>query len=359
MDPLPQYPSHAFIPYLPAPSPTSPPSTPSSPKADSSYGLPPLTLHNTSSWTYCGPLLPLISSDLPSSLHTWISHTISGPFMPRLLPFLTFLHSFLRKAGAEHYWLTIRATKPTSEYDTERWHTDDIFFDYDGEKDRVGLNQQGRSGYWKLATTLLGPHTLFLKDELKAREVQRSTKRRECEKRREHACSSFRCLGCLDAVEAVRQTLAREFENKEVESPAFGEVAFFRLGDTEGAVHSEPPCTCDRIFINVIPGTSDELKSLMERWGLSFPRAWCFGVPVAFDDDDMKDTRTERDLEDRESEKSERSSVSSGSTMSLSLKEEYREWLRRKGFRYSQVFGQERGDVGIGEGEKYHGLLLR
>jgi hypothetical protein len=59
-------------------------------------------------------------------------------------------------------------------------------------------------------------------------------------------------------------------------------MAFFRLGDDEGAVHSEPVCDTDRIFVNVIPGTEEELTSLMARWGMEFPRAWCFGVPVGF-----------------------------------------------------------------------------
>jgi hypothetical protein len=59
----------------------------------------------------------------------------------------------------------------------------------------------------------------------------------------------------------------------ETESPAAGEVAFFRLGDEEGAVHSEPRCDTDRIIVNVIPGTEQELRMLMERWSMGFPRA--------------------------------------------------------------------------------------
>ncbi|ORY04368.1 hypothetical protein BCR34DRAFT_572739 [Clohesyomyces aquaticus] len=340
MDPLPQYGAHAFIPYLPSPA-TTLSSDGSTPRRD----LPLISLLNSSSWTYCGPLLPLTSANLPPSFHTWSRTTISGPLLPRLLPFLRFINKFLSSAGVENYWLTIRATRPTHEYDCTRWHTDDIFFDSSGEKDRVGLNQNGRSGYWKLAGTLLGPPTLFLKDGRRARRAQRTAKKRECEKRGEHTCSSFRCLGCLEAVESVRQTLAKKFEDQEVVSPAFGEVAFFRLGDSEGAVHSEPKCDVDRIFINVVPGSELELRNLMGRWGLGFPRAWCFGVPVEFDEGGAQDAVNGTgnkvaciDDEDRDLRKK-----STSTTMSANVKDEYSDWLKEKGFRFSEVFGRGGG----------------
>jgi hypothetical protein len=347
MDPLPQYGSHAFIPYF-----------------DSSTSLDaPLTLLNTSTWTYCGPLLTSSATSLPPSFHTWVSSTIRGPFLPRLLPFLRFLHGFLSQAGTQHYWLTIRATRPTSKYDTTRWHTDDLFFDHDGEKDRVepGHASKRRKSsrrrkrkedvakrtYWKLATTLLGPSTLFLKDGMRARHTQRAAKRAECAKQGEHTCTQFRCLGCLDAVEAVRQTLAAEFAHEEVERPQYGEVAFFRLGDEEGAVHSEPACREDRIFVNVVPGTEEELKALMGRWGLSFPRAWCFGVPVAFDDDKLETVRGDSPLENESSDVDTISETrSSTSNMSMNMREEYSEWLEEKGFHFAEVFGQKGGAVG-------------
>ena len=58
-----------------------------------------------------------------------------------------------------------------------------------------------------------------------------------------------------------------------------GEMAFFRVGRREGAVHSEPPCGMERVFVNVVPGGEEELRELMARWGRRFPRAWCLGVP--------------------------------------------------------------------------------
>jgi hypothetical protein len=32
-----------------------------------------------------------------------------------------------------------------------------------------------------------------------------------------------------------------------------------------------------RVFVNVVPGTEEQLRGLMSRWGMEFPRAWCVG----------------------------------------------------------------------------------
>ncbi|KAF2125492.1 hypothetical protein P153DRAFT_370148 [Dothidotthia symphoricarpi CBS 119687] len=287
MDLLSQYGSYEFLPYL---SNSSPPDTPqrslakilpsTQPQAESS-----LTLQNTSTWTYCGPLLVPNSITLPPSLHTWTTTTVSSPsaFFSRLLPLLTFLRTFLSEAGVHHYWLTVRATKPTTEYDKPRWHVDDDFFaptgSIDGDRVQEKKSRREKSeARWKVCTTLLGPSTLFLPSPTALPHLRRVKSHQK--KSREHPCTSVRCLGCADTGDVIRQTLAKDFTGEDVESHKYGEVAFFRLGDQKGAVHSEPKCDVDRIFINVVPGTEEEMRALMARWGMGFPRAWCFGVPV-------------------------------------------------------------------------------
>ncbi len=42
-------------------------------------------------------------------------------------------------------------------------------------------------------------------------------------------------------------------------------------------MHSEPRCDVDRVFVNVIPGVEEDLRVLMGRFGMLFPRAWCWG----------------------------------------------------------------------------------
>jgi hypothetical protein len=135
---------------------------------------------------------------------------------------------------------------------------------------------------WKLCTTLLGPSTLFQKQNEDALRVLRATKQTKKEEMGKHTCISIRCLGCSTYADSVRESLAQSLSGADTEAPSLGEVAFFRLGDEEGAVHSEPKCDTDRIFVNVIPGTEEDLRALMGRWGMGFPRAWCFGMPVGF-----------------------------------------------------------------------------
>jgi hypothetical protein len=134
----------------------------------------------------------------------------------------------------------------------------------------------------KLCTTVFDPSTLFIKDNKKALRVLTATKRTEKENMGEHTCTSIRCLGHSTYADSVCESLARSLSEAETESPTIGEVAFFRLGDLEGAVHLEPRSDTDRIFVNVIPGTAEHLRSLMEKLGMGFPWAWCFGMPVWF-----------------------------------------------------------------------------
>lgn len=130
-----------------------------------------------------------------------------------------------------------------------------------------------------MCTTILGPSTLFLADNASALTIMRTTKTREKQKVGEHTCTSIRCLGCSTYAATVRQAVAKSLKDHTRIAPALNEAAFFRLGDNEGAVHSEPKCDVDRIFVNVVPGLEADLRDMMGRWGMEFPRSWCFGVP--------------------------------------------------------------------------------
>jgi hypothetical protein len=137
------------------------------------------------------------------------------------------------------------------------------------------------SASWKLCTTLLGPSTLFLhpgSNESALRSL-RDTKKRLSESRGPHTCTSIRCAGCFDTGEAVRASLALALADQEVVQPGHGSVAFFRIGEEAGAVHSEPKCDVDRVFVNIVPGTEEGLRALMGRYGMAYPRAWSMGGP--------------------------------------------------------------------------------
>ncbi|KAK4154112.1 hypothetical protein C8A00DRAFT_14751 [Chaetomidium leptoderma] len=244
------------------------PNTPANP--------PPLALSTSSIWTYCGPLLPLSDDDttddsnpdnLPPTFHAWSARTLSppsstSPLLPRLTPFLRAAHAFLRQHGMHHYWLSVRASQPTPEFDAPRWHTDDHFFD--------PARSDDARGRWKLCATLQGPGTMFAVDARGARNPA-------------HACPMVRCAACGRTSEVVREEVAVGLRGEAVVQPGNGEVAFFRVGGREGAVHSEPRIDGDRVFVNLVPGTEAELRHLMARWGMEFPRSWSFGVPMTLD----------------------------------------------------------------------------
>lgn len=358
---LPQYPSYAFIPYLPLCPPSQPSSSTTTTTSPTTTKPPLLTLHNTSTWTYAGPLLPATPSTLPPSFYTWSARTTSTPslLLEHLLPLLSFLQTFLSAAGAQHYWLTLRATKKTAEYDVPRWHVDEDFFvegEGEGAMSSGGSGSGGSGGggrlevgkgkgmgmgtkrtSWKLTTTLLGPRTLFIAHphQHSARHILSTTQVTES-KNNAHTCTSIRCPACATCTSSVRSKLATYLAGQEVVTPAYGEVSFFRIGAHNGAVHSEPKCADgDRIFVNVVPGTEGELRGLMARWGMvGWPRAWCFGVPVEFGVGDRDGVAVEgggSGLEDGEGVRE--------STMSANMGEEYRGWLADRGFEGARVFG--------------------
>ena len=229
-------------------------------------------------WTHCGPLLNL--NDLPKTFHTWSRATFSTSPLPTLIPFLNFVHSFLRQEGLTHYWLTIRATHGTTDFDMPRWHTDDQFF---ADTKNRWLSKHN-DHEWKLCTTLLGPGTLFLSDGTSARKALRQAKA-TAQQENQHVCTSVRCLGCATTAEVVRERLAVKFAESEFEiaQAGKGECIYLRLGGDNGAVHSEPPCHGPRVFVNVVPGTEEELRGLMAKWGMEFPRSWSMGVPICFE----------------------------------------------------------------------------
>ena len=223
--------------------------------------VPSIVLKNDSSWTYCGPLLN--HANLPPDFTYWMSAAMEGSITDHFASFLSHVHRFLKEANMSHYWITVRANKATQDFDVPRWHTDRPFFD----------TETGTKVTWKLCTTLIGPGTLFQAKGSKARAVQKQARRAvKASKGYSHQCSVVRCLGCADMQQTVRATLARKLASEQVVQSDNGQFAFFRVGDDAGAIHSEPPIPCDRVFVNVVPGEEEDLKKFMSKWGMDYPR---------------------------------------------------------------------------------------
>ncbi|KAF4978542.1 hypothetical protein FZEAL_5075 [Fusarium zealandicum] len=245
-------------------------------------------------WCYCGPLLdPTSSSEpessLPANFYEFAAASFTGPVDSRFAPFLSFINAVLLSKGLGHYMLTVRATTPTHEFDRPRWHTDELFFsDLTkgnlpgtglGLKSRVDSSGRKNGTNWKICTTLLGPSTLFVPLEYQGSARKKQEKARK-DASTDHDCLSIRCVGCASAADSVREELASTLEPFGFEAAMPGECCVFKVGKQAGAIHSEP-CMSDsqhgRIFINVVPGTEEELRSLTQKWGMEFPRQWWVG----------------------------------------------------------------------------------
>jgi hypothetical protein len=181
-----------------------------------SQGQDDIAVKRTAYWCHCGPLLDT-SEVLPAKFHEFENEALTGSIQHLLIPFLTYINNLVIAKGFRHYFLTIRASTPTHEFDQPRWHTDELFF-ADTPKGilpgtRLGLksasknNQQNNGTDWKICTTLLGPSTLFIPSN-----HQSSARKRQEAARRgtstEHECISIRCVGCAAVADAVRDELA-------------------------------------------------------------------------------------------------------------------------------------------------------
>ena len=120
----------------------------------------PITLETESTWTHVGG--PLDGAALPPSFHTWSQGTFrTGSIVSLLVPFLKFLHEFMKDSKMTHYCLSIRAQKSTHDFDIPRWHVDRRFFQEEAPLDVEASHRttEGRNkpkpSSWKLATALV------------------------------------------------------------------------------------------------------------------------------------------------------------------------------------------------------------
>ena len=229
---------------------------------NNSPGVLSILAQRSATYTYFGPFLSL--APLPEDLIQWEATHMQGDLLTPLKVFMEWVHSYITQyaEGLDYYWFEIRATKGSDSFVIPRWHTDGIFF------------EERKDDQWKLATCILGPGTLFLKDGVEAREIVDTENRIIVDELdREEVAEENRDKIWWQKTEVMRKILARKFEGWQTVQPRFGEVALFKVGSNGAAVHSEPNSLGDRVFISVLPGTEAELRDMAQRWGMPWSRA--------------------------------------------------------------------------------------
>jgi hypothetical protein len=128
-------------------------------------------------------------------------------------------------------WISVRMTKPTDEFtDKPRWHRDGRMFECENEKD----------AHNKYAMTILNRPTLALEET----EVTRTLAARG------HDLSD----------EELIEGLANE--PRVVIQPT--DIIKFSWGQDDSPVHSEPDMSNDRVFISILFGSVNEMRTMCE-----------------------------------------------------------------------------------------------
>jgi hypothetical protein len=153
---------------------------------------------------------------------------------------------------AEAAWVCVRASLPSDEFDTPRWHTDQKYFTADGR-------------IYKTIFTVKGPPTRF------ARVVDA----REHKRIKEKYTRDF-FLKLRNNPEAVKEEdlrMRRELMATVEELPSFGRerAVIYLVGDEEAKVHSVPVLSEPRLFMQVLNGSHGQIDEWMQK-KLSFEK---------------------------------------------------------------------------------------
>jgi len=152
-----------------------------------------------------------------------------------------------------HYWLAIRVTLPTKEYDIKRWHCDGNYFW------RKGENSPRRQDLFKFVTILQGPGTFFLKTTPKQRELYNYIQKEEI-KNSKARDSDIKYRESRDL--KYREALDLRIEGIRVQAEKYQAAIFISAIDERNicGIHSEPPKNVPRMFLSIVPCTKEETE---------------------------------------------------------------------------------------------------
>lgn len=169
-------------------------------------------------------------SSLLSTLNDWFSKNTGCNYTSRQLisqSIFEIIHEILKLFSAESARVDLRLTQTAHNiFDIPRWHIDG---DYLGD----GSTQK------KIVLALKGPGTLFYKADENDRAVLKT-----------HQEDRMKLAGLLQDKEKIEST------------PPDHATVFVSNSNSLGGVHSEPPITCPRFFIAVVPLTKTQVSEV-------------------------------------------------------------------------------------------------
>jgi len=149
----------------------------------------------------------------------------------------------------EQYWLTIRVTQEDHDYDIPRWHCDGYY---------VGFER--RDDLSKFATVLIGPGTLFIKTNEDDRNHFLFVRNDEYKKSVERNGPNSNTED-----DEYRNQMDIKITGNRVQSNNSQAVIFMAGNGETCGIHSEPPKHKPRMFLSIVPGSTEEINDWKNR----------------------------------------------------------------------------------------------
>jgi len=147
----------------------------------------------------------------------------------------------------EHYWINIRIANSNHDWDIPRWHTD-------------GLYIPNGNLASKFVTVIKGPGTLLKEDTIESKDIFNSIKKEFEEDKSIKNYQEKEKNWRPKYDEKLKDIKTLQLENDD------GLIFVTdNINNDIGAIHSEPKMDKSRMFISIVPGTKEDIDTLIKQ----------------------------------------------------------------------------------------------
>ena len=153
----------------------------------------------------------------------------------------------------ENFWLAIRVTLPSDNYNIPRWHKDGSLF----------ISDENETNIAKFVTTLKGPGTLLIKSTTQINNIYNKLLEKKFKEMDKYKTIEKK----IKIDDSFRPIFAKKFSKEKIIQVKNNQGVLFYTGNPENnaALHSEPKFDKSRIFISILPGSYNDIKELQKR----------------------------------------------------------------------------------------------